>query len=124
LVGERTWRFDNLNVGAGNALGFSSTVNTPGTSAGIKAAQTCVMGLAYNGINWSSNNRVHQTRGFHSTHPGGAQFVMCDGSVQFITENVDYNFATIPGTLVNGAWIDSTFERLIGKSDGQPVGQY
>lgn len=124
LVGERAFRFDNLNVGAGNALGFSSTVCTPGTSAGIKAAGMCVLGLAYNGINWSANNRVHQPRGFHSTHPGGAQFVFTDGSVQFLSENIDYNGRTIPGTLINGAWIDSTYERLIGKSDGQVVGQF
>lgn len=123
MVGERAFRFHNLNVGAGNALGFSSTVCTPGTSAGIKAAGMCVLGLAYNGINWSSNNRVHQPRGFHSNHVGGAQFVLSDGSVQFVSQNIDYNFTTVPGTLVNGAWIDSAFERLIGKSDGQPLGE-
>lgn len=124
LLGERAFRFHNLNAGAANALGFSSTVNTPGTSAGIKAAAMCVLGLAYNGINWSANNRVHQPRGYSSNHVGGAMFVLNDGSVQFISENIDYNQRTIPGTLVNGAWIDSVFERLIGKSDGQVVGDY
>jgi prepilin-type N-terminal cleavage/methylation domain-containing protein len=125
LVGERAFKFDDLNVGAGNALGFSSAVNTPGTSAGIKAAGMCVLGLAYNGINWSSTNRVHQPRGFHSPHVGGCHFVMGDGAVRFISENIDYNGATGPSaTLINGAWIDSTFERLIGKSDGQVVGDF
>lgn len=124
LFGERAFRFANLTVGAGNALGFSSTVNTPGTSAGIKAAAMSVLGLAYDGINWSANNRIHQPRGYSSNHTGGAMFGLCDGSVHFISENIDYNKQTIPGTLVNGAWIDSTFERLIGKSDGQVVGNW
>ena len=34
--------------------------------------------------NWQTS------QGFKSRHVGGAQFVMCDGSVQFISENIDY----------------------------------
>lgn len=32
-----------------------------------------------------------EARGFKSKHPGGAQFVMADGSVQFINESIDHN---------------------------------
>jgi prepilin-type N-terminal cleavage/methylation domain-containing protein/prepilin-type processing-associated H-X9-DG protein len=42
---------------------------------------------------------------FNSLHPGGAQFVMCDGSTQFLTETMDY----------------LTLARLAYIHDGQPV---
>jgi prepilin-type N-terminal cleavage/methylation domain-containing protein/prepilin-type processing-associated H-X9-DG protein len=44
----------------------------------------------------------------YSFHPGGCQFVMCDGSVQFISENVNINTAVA----------------LFGRSDGLVVGEY
>jgi len=34
-------------------------------------------------------NRWNDVRGFKSLHPGGAQFVMGDGSVHFISESID-----------------------------------
>jgi prepilin-type N-terminal cleavage/methylation domain-containing protein/prepilin-type processing-associated H-X9-DG protein len=35
-------------------------------------------------FNWNTSS------GFKSRHPGGANFTLADGSVQFITENIDY----------------------------------
>lgn len=64
LLGERAYKFDTLTVGAGNVFGFSSTNNDQaGSSVGIKANSTAVLGLCYNGINWSANNADHQSRG-------------------------------------------------------------
>jgi len=122
LVGERAFRTGSLNVGAGNALGFSPVA---GPNSALRPA-TAVLGIPYSGINQSALGRQHQSRGFSSPHVGGAQFTLCDGSVRFISENIDYNQITIPvtGTVINGAWIDSTFERLCGKSDGQVLGEF
>jgi prepilin-type processing-associated H-X9-DG protein len=36
-------------------------------------------------------DRWFETRGYKSLHPGGSQFVMADGSVQFINESIDSN---------------------------------
>lgn len=47
-------------------------------------------------------------RGFKSDHTGGAQFVLCDGSARFISDNVDY----------------ATYQRLGSRRDGQVVGDY
>ncbi|MDA1052295.1 MAG: DUF1559 domain-containing protein [Planctomycetota bacterium] len=43
--------------------------------------------------------------GFKSKHAGGAQFVMCDGSVQFLVETIGYN----------------TYQQLGDRRDGNPV---
>jgi prepilin-type N-terminal cleavage/methylation domain-containing protein/prepilin-type processing-associated H-X9-DG protein len=49
-----------------------------------------------NNVDPSGNCRCHHHRswqvspGFKSQHPGGAQFTFADGSVHFISENIDY----------------------------------
>ncbi len=114
MVGERSWRVRNLTVGAANALGFSANTCATGTSWSVKSGQLAVIGIGYDGINWTANNRQHQTRGFFSNHPGGVQFVACDGSVRFISENIDYAKLTISSPLV---W-STLFAKLIGRNDG------
>jgi prepilin-type N-terminal cleavage/methylation domain-containing protein len=51
--------------------------------------------------NWSTTNA------FKSQHKGGAQFVLVDGSVQFLSENIDY----------------VTYNRLGDRRDGVPFGE-
>ena len=52
--------------------------------------------------NWATS------QGFKSKHPGGAQFVFCDGSGQFLSETIDYY----------------TYQRLGDRWDNEPVGTF
>jgi prepilin-type N-terminal cleavage/methylation domain-containing protein/prepilin-type processing-associated H-X9-DG protein len=126
MLGERCWKFENIFAGAANALGFSSETNFQSTSAGIKSAASAVLGWGYWGINQTTTEPYHQTRAFNSVHPGGVQFAMCDGSARFISETIDENCNTSSSTppQMNGSWVDSTFERLIMKNDGQVLGEF
>jgi prepilin-type processing-associated H-X9-DG protein len=48
------------------------------------------------GVNASTYHPCHRydswptAMGYKSKHPGGAQFVFCDGSVQFLSQTIDY----------------------------------
>ncbi len=121
MLGERCFKINNLTVGAGNALGFSSEVSG---YTNRNRALLAALGIPYWGINQTVIMVDHQNRGFHSLHPGGAQFAVCDGSVRLISETIDF----VPGNLTAGAasahWVDSVFERILSKGDGQPVGEF
>jgi prepilin-type N-terminal cleavage/methylation domain-containing protein/prepilin-type processing-associated H-X9-DG protein len=52
--------------------------------------------------NWQTS------QGFKSRHVGGAHFLMCDGAVRFITQNIDY----------------ITYQRLGDRRDGGVVGDF
>ena len=46
--------------------------------------------------------------GFKSRHVGGAQFLLGDGTVRFISDNIDYE----------------TYQRLGGRADNRVVGEF
>jgi prepilin-type N-terminal cleavage/methylation domain-containing protein len=126
IVGERAWKKGTLMIGAANALGFSPAAAT-GSSANAQC-RACVaaIGIPYWGINQTVINPDDQSRGFSSNHTGGAHFLLGDGAVRFISENVDHKANSIGGYTDHNvpALIDSTFERLLGRNDGQVVGDF
>ncbi|MEK6247544.1 MAG: DUF1559 domain-containing protein, partial [Planctomycetales bacterium] len=87
------WMAENaMYTGTGVAINFNTCEGEPGTGAGCNQ---------YTG-QWGAS------QGFKSSHTGGAQFVFCDGSVHFLSENIDM----------------PTYQALGDRRDGTTVGAY
>jgi prepilin-type processing-associated H-X9-DG protein len=54
------------------------------------------------------NNTWNTSLGFKSRHEGGAHFLLCDGSVRFLTENINY----------------ALYQRLGDRRDGEIIGEF
>lgn len=126
-IGERAWKFNNLIAGAGTIYGVSAAAAAnldQGSSWNIKSAYTNVAGLTYDGLNWSTNNRAHAGRAFSSPHEGGVFFLMCDGAVRFISENIDSRKGTVSAPGYPADIVTNTLGRLAVRSDGLPIGEF
>jgi prepilin-type N-terminal cleavage/methylation domain-containing protein len=79
-------------------------------------------------INFTTSAEAPQgaQQGFSSQHEGGAHFLLGDGSVRFISENINHNNLSPFIDPANGtsSIVDSTFERLIAIQDGQVIGEF
>jgi hypothetical protein len=101
-------------VGSNNAYTFDA--NPPNQSypvSGLTAAGTCC-----NSANDPNNIRGSAT----SMHPSGLQFCLVDGSVRFVSNNIDSRRCT-PNTDAKCAPA-STYTRLYYRDDGYTVGDF
>ena len=122
LAGERSYTLGEHRMAAGTMWavrdtggnGPASNTSPPGNQGWNQGLMTITFSI-WHGINpvlTTSNqaNPVRQSPG--SLHPGGAQFLMADGSTEFIQETIDC--ATKP----NSTTVNSALEALVGINDG------
>lgn len=118
MVGER----DGETCRGGTWIGVRNSYSGTGSRG-----QYVVVGGAHgastvlNADPWDGNNLCGE--GFSSLHTGGAQFVLCDGSVRFISENINFNSTNRNATNANAANM-GTYQRLMRRNDKQVVGEF
>ncbi|HAH48677.1 DUF1559 domain-containing protein [Gimesia sp.] len=119
MAGERAYSVGSVKAFAG-AMYATRDYNATGpaiSSSGSSSNQGLIAIMGGGAAPINANASTGQGRiAFSSKHVGGAHFLFGDGRVVFLSENIDHNAATIPA--------DSTFEYLIGISDGNITGEY
>ncbi len=124
LVGERAFQMRGNRIGAGTLFavrdynGGGPAANDHASGGEWGQGLKSVTGSVYFPINRTATaHNTLESQAFSSHHSGGAQFVLADGSVRFISENIHSSNG-------NAATAVNTLNRLAAIADGDPVGEF
>ncbi len=84
---------------------FANNALWTATTGGINFNTCRKQAIPNNQENCNDFRNWQTSQAFKSDHPGGAQFVLCDGSVKFLSDSIDY----------------LNFQRLGSRNDGEPI---
>jgi prepilin-type N-terminal cleavage/methylation domain-containing protein/prepilin-type processing-associated H-X9-DG protein len=108
MVGERHW--DYLS-----AVWIGTRNYTGNGDVGLRQ----ILGITNWRINLPGNNAP---RAFHSPHVGGAHFLLADGSVRFVSQNIHFD-NTLADPNDPQSYV-GTYQRLGQRADGASVGEF
>lgn len=114
-IGERAWEIGAVDYRAGTLWGVRGSGEASSTEDQGMVSNFACGWRPMNAPKETGTNPTHR-RGFSSLHIGGAQFLLADGSVRFISENVSHNFGNRN--------VDTTFAELLGADDGMVLGEF
>jgi prepilin-type N-terminal cleavage/methylation domain-containing protein len=126
IIGETRWGMNNSTPRRTRT--YLHGAADPNTHGWAQGATECLFINASRAINWPVASQAgNRTAG--SFHTGGAQFVFGDGSVHFISENIDHTssgwFPTAPYMQGAAAPLNTlpfgTYQRLFAVGDGHII---
>jgi prepilin-type processing-associated H-X9-DG protein len=111
MIGEIKWyAFTWDGLWAGSAKNRGGYFGADSTLASLRSARRKI------NVPDTANN-VARREGFHSEHPGGAQFALADGSATFVSETINHNNC-YAGQWNNGNKTLGVWQRACARNDG------
>ena len=114
-LGERAYEVTNVRYGAAVWAGTVVANNVKDRKLDVGAMSRQSINCPGSIADWNGRELT-----LASNHPGGAQVCLMDGSVRFLSETIEHTRADVD----DNDPIDSTYERLIARNDGQPIGEF